>query len=247
MLTIGPPIVHHAGPFPHEASVAASVGNGTAVDRDGTVQVTSLSNGLDGEAIQRLCHDIRQEIAVLQALVEILIAENDATDPGQRWLGRLQAQSLHVGEMLRSVVEGSSRADIDVSDFVAAVASDVQLRTGTAIGVEAAPARAKVDRILLRRAVVNLLDNALRAAGPSGSVNVRVRRHEREVLIEVEDTGPGFGRGDPGVWALGLGVVRDCAEQHGGALELTSGESGGALARLSISRPSGRGTESARW
>jgi signal transduction histidine kinase len=208
--------------------------------------VTRSANGVDAEALQRLCHDIRQEIAVLQALVEILTTQIDANSPAQHWLARLDAQSLRVADMLRSVVQHGGKAEIDVSDFVSAVASDVQLRTGTVIRVEAAPVRAVVDRFLLRRAVVNLLDNALRAAGPAGWVKVRVRPRGGQVLIEVEDTGPGFGRGRPGVSALGLGVVRYCAEEHGGGLELTSGELGGALARLGIPRPAGRETEAAR-
>jgi signal transduction histidine kinase len=193
----------------------------------------------DGQAMRRLCHDIRQEIAVVHALVEILMTEIDSTGPAQRWLDQLRDQSVRMAEMLRSVVERSgSKAEIDVSAFVAAVVSDVRLRTGTAIRVQAAPARAVVDRFMLRRALVNLLDNALRAAGPAGAVEIRVRPRGGEVLIEVEDTGPGFGRGNPGLSALGLGIVRDCAEVHGGELELTSGELGGALARLGVPRPS---------
>lgn len=193
----------------------------------------------DGDAVQRLCHDIRHEIAVVHALVEILMAEIDDTGPAKRWLDHLRDQSLRMAEMLRVVVErGDSKAEIDVSAFVAGVASDVRLRAGTVIRVEAAPARAVVDRFKLRRALVNLLDNAVRAAGPVGAVEIRVRPRGGEVLIEVEDTGPGFGRGNPGLSALGLGIVRDCAEEHGGELELTSGELGGALARLGIPRPS---------
>jgi signal transduction histidine kinase len=192
---------------------------------------------LDTHALQRLCHDIRQEIAVVHALVEILTAEIDATGPAKRWLDHLRDQSLRIAEMLRSVVEsGTSKTEIDVSALVARVASDVQLRAGTAIRVDAAPARAVVDPFMLRRALVNLLDNAVRAAGPGGAVEIRVRPSSGVVMIEVEDTGPGFGRSNPGLSALGLGIVRDCATEHGGELELTSGELGGALARLIIPR-----------
>jgi signal transduction histidine kinase len=193
----------------------------------------------DRQALQRLCHDLRQEIAVVQAVVEILMAEIDHSGPAKRWLDHLRDHSVRIAEMLRSVVEsGGGRTQIDVSAVVTGIASDVQLRARTVIRVDAAPAPTMVDPLMLRRAVVNLLDNAVRAVGVRGAIEIRVRPTHDVVMIEVEDTGPGFGRGNPGLSALGLGIVRDFAAEHGGDLELTSGGLGGALARLTIPRRS---------
>jgi signal transduction histidine kinase len=210
---------------------------GVRIDATATNAATQSPESVDRHSLQQLCHDIRQEMAVVHALVEILMAEIDANGPAKKWLDHLRDQSLHMADMLRAVVE-RGRTEIDLSAFVADVVADVRLRAGTVIRVEAEPARAVVDRSLLRRALVNLLDNAVRAAGPNGVVEVRVRPRSADVLIDVEDTGPGFGRANPGLAALGLRVVHECVGEHGGELELSSGKLGGALARMRIPRPS---------
>jgi signal transduction histidine kinase len=100
--------------------------------------------------------------------------------------------------------------------------------------VAAGPLRVKADPILLRRALVNLLDNAIRAAGPDGLVQVRVLCEEDLAVVEIEDDGPGWGHVGPGIGSLGLGVARTCVAAHDGDLELETGLLGGALVRLRL-------------
>lgn len=106
----------------------------------------------------------------------------------------------------------------------------------------------------LRRALRNLLDNALRYGGDA---LVTVHREEQKAVILIHDNGPGipddriesmmdaFTRGDPsrnsttGGSGLGLALARAIADQHGGALKLSnrrspSGEIEGLTARLEI-------------
>lgn len=93
---------------------------------------------------------------------------------------------------------------------------------------------ARVDRSELRRSVRNLLDNALRAAGDGGQVELRVTASAGTVTVEVADSGPGFGR-VPTQQGLGLLTVRRFAADSGG--RLTTGgcaRLGGALLRLEL-------------
>ncbi|MEK6245984.1 MAG: ATP-binding protein [Pseudomonadota bacterium] len=103
--------------------------------------------------------------------------------------------------------------------------------------------------LAVRRAVTNLIDNALHYAG--GAIEVGTRRDGALVLIEVMDRGPSVpqselerlkrpftrlsearsGRGGAG---LGLAIVDRIARAHGGRFELAAREGGGLVARLGL-------------
>jgi signal transduction histidine kinase len=67
-----------------------------------------------------------------------------------------------------------------------------------------------VHPVLLRQMVANLVGNATRAAGPSGTVTIEVGRQRNSALLAVEDTGP----------------------RHGGRVECGCGAGGGARVQL---------------
>lgn len=102
------------------------------------------------------------------------------------------------------------------------------------------------DRLLLTRALHNLLVNACEASPEAGRVELQTGRDGGEVWVEVRDRGPGL---DPAIAArvfepyvstknrgsgLGLSLVRDIAAQHRGRVTLTNREGGGAVARLTL-------------
>ena len=71
------------------------------------------------------------------------------------------------------------------------------------------PVFTRLHPVILRRMAANLLANATRAAGPSGTVTIEVSRRGSRMLLAVEDDGPGFGRLPPK--AAGLA----CPPWHG--------------------------------
>jgi signal transduction histidine kinase len=96
------------------------------------------------------------------------------------------------------------------------------------------------DQELIRRLVLNLLENAIRYTPEGGRVQLNVEDSSRELRIQVADTGIGippetathvferFYRGDQarsrqnGGFGLGLSIVKWIAESHNGSVELSS-------------------------
>jgi signal transduction histidine kinase len=87
---------------------------------------------------------------------------------------------------------------------------------------------------LLRRTFSNVLDNAVRAAGPDGTVSVEIRRRDDGVMLIVEDNGPGFGEIPRGA-GLGLSAVVRNVIRYGGRMEYSRAEYGGVRVSLWLS------------
>lgn len=103
----------------------------------------------------------------------------------------------------------------------------------------------------LRAMLANLVDNALRYIPKGGRVDVEVRATPEAALLSVADNGPGIppeerasvfnrfyrvaGADIPGS-GLGLSIVKQAVELHGGHIELGASEAGGLLASITLPR-----------
>lgn len=138
------------------------------------------------------------------------------------------------GAVARRQQVDTLRADIDeVIDFHAAEIEDRRL-TAQVRG----DAQLRVDRALFRRAVSNLVGNAVRYARPASSIEIAVERHDDAVWLTVSNAGtpipPGaeqdvfkrFHRLDPSRagdnHGLGLAIVAAIARMHGGDTRASS-------------------------
>jgi len=114
------------------------------------------------------------------------------------------------------------------------------------------PVPAWVDRVVIRQALINLVDNAVKYTPPGGSVRIVVRDGAPGPTIEVADTGSGippehrdrvFDRfyridkarsRDLGGAGLGLAIARWAVEAHGGRIDLESVEGRGSTFRITL-------------
>lgn len=178
----------------------------------------AMLDGAQGDRRERLQREIDTDIAELDALVEeVLLAS------------RLDARSLEVArdpvDLRALVVEEAARAGARVDD------------------AGAAPPPVRGDERLLRRALRNLLDNARRYGGGDADVSWRavgdavelrvcdrgpgVPEALRERIFEPFFRLPGHAEREGGV-GLGLGLVRQIAQAHGGSARCEPRDGGGS-------------------
>ena len=198
-----------------------------------------LQPGRREQSIREICHDLRNPIATISALAAAAMTQLDAPAEGptvRKRLEQIQEETRRMSQLVRQLLEDATTPTLlDAAVVAGDVAASCQVTfPGTIQVMASAGAMVVVDEIGLRRSLANLVENATRAAGPEGSVLVRVRRARSWIHCEVSDSGPGFGKGPSGSQSLGLTIVDRLARSHGGRLEVLDGTLGGAMLRLSL-------------
>ncbi len=215
-----------------------------------------------GEMAATLAHQIRTPLS--SALLYASNAANAGLAPARRdeLLGRAIG-CLHNLEQLVSDMLGfargaaASNAPVALADIAMAVTNSTPalVREGQRLNVATPPASAVVcgSREALVGAVLNLVTNALQAAGPNATVDVESRLDGQMAEIRVTDNGPGvpaairqrifepFFTSRPDGTGLGLAVVRSVAEAHGGDIRLDSSDGTGARFVLRLPLAAGVG------
>jgi C4-dicarboxylate-specific signal transduction histidine kinase len=199
--------------------------------------------------LRQACHDIRQPIAGVLALAGAALTEAELPDNARLCLHRIVELAEYQSEVVEHWLAGppGAPAGDPPADPVWAVHKAVAAERLTWAGEltlrwPGEPVPVLVPGVTVRLAAANLLANATRAAGPSGTVTVEISRHAGWVMLVVEDSGPGFG-GRPPRPGLGLSAVAGLAAAWGGRLECGRGRLGGG--RVSLWLPAAPTSEEA--
>ena len=185
-------------------------------------------------------HEIRQPVAAVLALAEASRLHPETTPDLQSYLERIIDQATQIADTARSVLEVEhlrepQRIAFDVEEILEGVLETFRLTwDGTLVRQGRAGVLAVGDPALLRRSLINVLENATRAAGLDGTVCITVTRRDGYVVVEVQDDGPGFGNIASGS-RLGLALTRRALTGMGGSLQVgSSPETGGARVLLTV-------------
>lgn len=196
-------------------------------------------------------HDLRTPLASLRIRAESM----DPADERERMVATIEEMAAMLEDTLalaRSGRSSEAARPLDVAALVDAVAESY-CEMERPVTFEGERAVALVRPNLIRRAVRNLVDNALQYAG---TAELKVIEENDRVVIEVADRGPGvpddqlaavqepFVRLEgsrsraTGGSGLGLTLARAATLLHGGELELANRAGGGLVARLLLPRGS---------
>jgi len=192
-----------------------------------------------------ISHDLRTPLSRLRLALEMSGADEHATDAMIADIDEIDAIIGQFLDFARGADEQKEEHDIaevvgELAEHYARIGKDVRL-----VHHPVKPFR--FARMAVRRAVANLVDNALRYAGEP--VEIELLASNPEVAIEVRDLGPGIppqeverlkrpftrlddSRSGVGGSGLGLAIVERTAQAHGGTLELVPRAPRGLVARL---------------
>ncbi|MFF8610425.1 sensor histidine kinase [Streptomyces sp. NPDC015346] len=202
-------------------------------------------------------HDLRTPVASLRMLAETALrGDTDGTEVLRRTLRLADGMGglvdgLLTRARLMSGVQTLAREPLRLDQLVEAVVEDSPA-AGHRVAVRAEETVVTADPDLVRRAVANLLGNALahgHAPGVPADVRIEVASGPHEATVTVDDAGPGLPpgvadslferfRAGSGSTGLGLSIASWVAHAHGGSLSAGPGGRG-AGARFVLRLPTG--------
>lgn len=190
-------------------------------------------------------------------LGDLSVEQKQMIDRIERRAGALAGSVADLLQLARGRAE-LSISDLEHVDFCALLAENIaayqpqadekSLRLTVSCPRETAPVYGR--KAGLQSIIANLLSNAIKYTPDGGRIDISVVRSEEELLLEVRDSGIGipleeqeklFGEffratnarrlGETGT-GLGLAIVKSTVEQHGGRIEVDSGEGRGSVFRV---------------
>ncbi|MCM2273771.1 MAG: ATP-binding protein [Candidatus Didemnitutus sp.] len=211
---------------------------------------------------QALAHEVKAPLAAIRGAAE-LIDEQMPPEQRRKFLGNIRAESARIQQIVERLLELSSlearktlrqttevRVDELTAEAVAAVRGAAEA-AGVRLEVRAEAGQVRGERLLLREALVNLLQNAIEFSPRGGGVTLAVHVRDGRAEFAVEDEGPGVPEyALPRVFerfyslprpdtarkssGLGLALVREIAHLHGGEAALANRAAGGARASFTV-------------
>lgn len=209
---------------------------------------------LSAAEVDELLHDLRQGLSTILVVVAAAEPHEGTPAPVRARLTEVANLARHLNVVCNQAARRREREPSELAraltrfdEFATEVVEPLRAGYRGTLEVAAEPVRVVVDRVGVRRAITNLLDNACRAAGPGGHVRLAARRHSSALVIDVDDDGPGFGNAPPGQCGMGLTIAGRVAGMHEGKLTISHLEPAGSRVSLRLpvlapddARPSGR-------
>jgi signal transduction histidine kinase len=189
----------------------------------------------------------RRDEASYRAMIGSMLEETDRLAVLVDRLLTLSRTEMHQSTLSPDSVNLAELAQ-DVAGHLGVLAEE----KGQSLSVEASGTpTAVVDRVVLRQALINLVDNAIKFTPASGQVRIRIDQTAEDAVVEVIDSGPGISHeaqerifdrfyrandANGSGTGLGLSLAKGAVEALGGQLTLATTGTTGTAFRISIPR-----------
>lgn len=212
-------------------------------------------------------HELRTPLTAIRSVGEVALSKGGTEKYYRDTIGSMLEETNRLTKLVESLLT-MSRADagrvplhfapvslLDLARESANLLEVLAEEKDQSIHVEGDPAiQVNADRTILRQALVNLIDNAVKFSPQNGSIQIRVRESGTHAIVEVQDSGPGippehrtriferFYRVDKararqeGGTGLGLSIVEWAVTAHRGTVEVDCESGSGSAFRILLPR-----------
>lgn len=212
-------------------------------------------------------HELRTPLTAIRSIGETALQQQNVSPESRDTIGSMLEETDRLVQTVESLLL-LSRADssalrkepteigdllADVVEFLSVLAEEKQQQI---VFERQASLTIPADSCMLRRAFLNLVDNAIKYAPERTSIQVKLYRDEGgNTLVEVSDNGPGIpdddkerifdrfyrldnGRSrEKGGTGLGLSITKAAVVVHGGTITIHDAPAGGTLFRVVFPQP----------
>ncbi len=248
-LTTAASVVARGGTAPHVAEIGPDDVRNAAIAFNQMTEKVARTMESQRHLLSAVGHDLRTPITAMRINLEF-VEEEELREGLQQNLDELQALTEQVLAAARGA-SGESKRSVDLSALVESICADLDDLGEPVTYQNHAPAPVSCRPNEIRRAVRNLVENAV-AYG--NKADVQIANNSDGYDIVVEDEGPGIPEDErirvfepfvrlessrnaaTGGTGLGLTLAKAIAEGHGGAIVLENRRQGGLRARMHLPR-----------
>jgi len=220
-----------------------------------------VQNKLRKQICANLAHELRTPLTIMRGQLEGILDGVIANDESRMKLlleenHRLTNVVASMEDFFQAQASALSLSPLELPvrqmfDNLAINFEVVARAKGVDIIIEAEPESiVYADPERLSQILINLISNALKATAPGGTITLESKRYPGGCTVSVIDTGCGiateelpliferFYRGKDGGLGLGLAIVRELVDAHGGTIEVASNQGAGTTFTLRFPDPS---------
>jgi len=212
-------------------------------------------------------HELRTPLAVIRGIGEAGLVETRTPAEYKEAIGSMLEEVDRLTTLVDTLLRLShgdagsvhlSREPLDLGQLTRDVASSLAVlleERRQRISIEGPEGvSVSADRLVLREAITNVIDNAVKYSPVGASIAVSIREEGGRAVVEVADQGPGIAAEhrerifdrffrvdtarsrDAGGSGLGLAIAKWAVEINGGSIRVDAGAAGGSVFRISLPR-----------